>query len=70
MLKCKNASDKIIKSLLSCLLKLLCPATINYSIFGLVSFETFGAWGTEGLSFIKAIGQKIQHLTGNNFYLF
>ena len=33
----------------------------------------WGAWGTEGLAFIKTIGQKIQHLTGNNlatFYLF
>ena len=38
-----------------------------------IAIETFGAWGTEGLAFIKTIGQKIQHLTGNNratFYLF
>ena len=38
-----------------------------------IAIEIFGAWGTEGLTFIKAIGQKIQHLTGNNratFYLF
>ena len=38
-----------------------------------IAIETFGAWGTEGSSFIKSIGQKIQGLTGNKrstFYLF
>ena len=38
-----------------------------------IAIETLGAWGTEGLSFIKTIGQKIQRLTGNKrstFFLF
>ena len=38
-----------------------------------IAIETFGAWGTEALCFVKSIGQKIQHLTGNKrstFYLF
>ena len=30
-----------------------------------IAIETFGAWGPEGLSFIKNIGQKIKQLTGN-----
>lgn len=38
-----------------------------------IAIETFGAWGREGKSFIKSIGQKIKNLTGNKkstFYLF
>ena len=38
-----------------------------------IAIETFGAWGPEGLSFIKNIGQKIKQLTGNKrstFFLF
>ena len=31
-----------------------------------IAIETFGAWGTEGLCFIKNIGQKIKQLTGKN----
>ena len=38
-----------------------------------IAIETFGAWGTEGLCFIKNIGQKIKQLTVNKrstFFLF
>ena len=38
-----------------------------------IAIETFGAWGPEGLCFIKNIGQKIKQLTGNKrstFFLF
>ena len=38
-----------------------------------IAIETFGAWGTEGLNFIKNIGQKIKVISGNKrstFFLF
>ena len=38
-----------------------------------IAIETLGAWGTEGLNFIKNIGQKIKLITGNKrstFFLF
>ena len=38
-----------------------------------IAIETFGAWGSDGLSFIKSIGQKIKRISGNKkstFYLF
>ena len=38
-----------------------------------IAIETFGAWGNEGLCFIKSVGQKIKNLTGNKrstFFLF
>ena len=44
----------------------------NYHMFP-IAIETLGAFATEGLNFIKMIGQKIQQLTGNKrstFFIF